>query len=96
MNWRNALVVVVVAALAAKFAADNAAGVFLRLFGVGLRTPLYAPVLVAFLLGFAGGVLAMNFPRRKHKREIARLREENARMRKELENLRNLPLQDDP
>ena len=95
MNWRNALVVVIVAALAARFAADNAAPILLRLFGADLRTPLYVPVLLAFLMGFAGGVIAMNFPRRKHKREIARLREENARMRTELDNLRNLPLEDD-
>jgi len=43
----------------------------------------------------AGGLLALSFSRRKHKKEIKYLRKENALLNQEVENLRNIPLQDD-
>jgi len=46
-------------------------------------------------LGFSGGMLSLSFSRRKHKQEISQLREENDLLHQEVENLRNIPLQDD-
>ncbi len=57
--------------------------------------PLYIPVFIAFLLGFLGGIVALSFSRHKHKREIGRLQSENHLLIEELDNLRNIPLQDD-
>jgi len=96
INWINLAVVLVVAAAAVKFASDNAASIPFSVFGVQGKAPVYLLVFAAFLLGFAGGVLAMNFSRRKHKQEIAKLRRENASLREEVQRLRNLPLQDEP
>ncbi len=65
---------------------------------MGLSTdqgPLYLPLYIAFVLGFFGGALALSFSRRKHKREIEQLRKENSLLTQEVENLRNIPLQDD-
>ncbi len=96
LNWINVLVVIVLTALATMFAMANLAPVKVRFFGLeSASMPLYAPVFGAFLLGFAGGLLAMSFSRRKHKREIEWLRREHESLRREVENLRNIPLQDD-
>ena len=96
MNWINVLVVLVLSTFATMFALVNGALVQVQFLGaVTDPVPLYVPVFVAFLIGFLGGVLALSFSRHKHKREIQQLREENQRLRQEVENLRNIPLQDD-
>jgi len=96
VNWINVLVVLVLTSFATMFALDNLAQVDLHFLGVVSRPiPVYIPVFVAFMLGFAGGILAMAFSRRKHKREIAWLRKEHQRLQLEVDNLRNIPLQDD-
>ncbi|MDQ6974458.1 MAG: LapA family protein [Mariprofundaceae bacterium] len=60
-----------------------------------LHTPLYMPIFIAFFMGVIGGVLSLYFSRRKHKLEIERLQQENSLLQQEVENLRNIPLQDD-
>ncbi len=96
LNWINVLVVIVLTSFATMFAMANQGEVQLRFLGFSSSDmPLYLPVFAAFLLGFAGGVLALSFSRRKHKHEIAWLRKEYEHLQKEVENLRNIPLQDD-
>ncbi len=96
LNWINIVVVLVLTALAVAFATANLEPVQIRFFGAeSPSVPLYVPVFLAFLLGFGGGLFAMSFSRRKHKREIARLRAEHEALSREVENLRNIPLQDD-
>ncbi len=96
MNWINILVLIVLTSLATMFAIGNQLPVQVHFLGLSsLPVPLYVPVFLAFLLGFAGGVLALSFSRRKHKQEIQWLRAEHEQLRKEVENLRNIPLQDD-
>lgn len=96
MNWINVLVVLVLTTLATVFAVSNTIEVHLDF--AGLKSggmPLYVPVFVAFLVGFIGGMLSLSFSRRKHKMEIGQLRQENEVLKEELNNLRNLPLQDE-
>jgi len=96
MNWINALLVVILTTLATMFAAANETRVavgFANL--ISGEIPLYAPIFIAFLLGFIGGMLSLSFSRRKHKIEIERLRQENSLLQTEVNNLRNLPLQDE-
>jgi len=96
VNWINILVVLVLTSFATMFALANLSQVELHFLGVVSKpVPLYVPVFIAFMLGFAGGVLAMAFSRRKHKQEIVWLREEHERLQQEVDNLRNIPLQDD-
>jgi len=96
MNWINALSVVVLTTLAIMFATANDTRVSIAFAGLTSgRVPLYVPIFLAFLLGFLGGMLALSFSRRKHKREINRLRQENELLQTEVNNLRNLPLQDE-
>jgi len=95
-NWINVLVVLVLTSFATMFALANLTPVQLHFLGVVSRPiPVYIPVFVAFLLGFSGGILAMTFSRRKHKQEIIWLRQEHQRLQREVDNLRNIPLQDD-
>ena len=96
VNWINVLLVVVLTSFATMFAMANLTMVQIHFLGVSSASvPLYIPVFFAFLLGFFGGVLALSFSRRKHKQEIAFLRQENGRLQREVDNLRNIPLQDD-
>ncbi len=96
LNWINILVVIVLTSFATMFAMGNQIQVQIHFLGVSSTSmPLYVPVFVAFLFGFAGGVLALSFSRRKHKQEITWLRKEHEHLQKEVENLRNIPLQDD-
>ncbi len=96
MNWINALSVVVLTTLAIMFATANDTRVSIAFAGLTSgRVPLYVPIFLAFLLGFLGGMLALSFSRRKHKQEINRLRQENELLQTEVNNLRNLPLQDE-
>lgn len=96
MNWINILVIIVLTTFATMFALGNQSQVQVHFLGLSsLPVPLYVPVFLAFLLGFAGGVLALSFSRRKHKQEIQWLRQEHQQLKKEVENLRNIPLQDD-
>ncbi len=96
INWINVLVVIVLTSFATMFALANVLPVHVRFLGVSSGdVPLYLPVFISFLLGFAGGVLALSFSRRKHKREIAWLKAEHERLQREVDNLRNIPLQDD-
>lgn len=96
MNWVNILVVLVLTTLATMFAMSNSDPVQLR-FGdwPSYGIPLFVPIFMAFLLGFLGGMLSLSFSRRKHKREIRQLEQERRNLQQELDNLRNLPLQDD-
>jgi len=96
MNWINVFVVLLLTTLATIFALANNAKVQLHFLGLtSVKMPLFVPVFVALLVGFLGGMLALSFSRRKHKIEIRRLRQENALLQKEVDNLRNLPLQDE-
>jgi len=96
MNWINAIVVLVITSIATMFAVSNTLPVQLRFIDfVSGDMPLFLPIFITFLLGFLGGILSLFFSRRKHKREIRRLREENSILQKEVNNLRNLPLQDE-
>jgi uncharacterized integral membrane protein len=96
MNWLNIVVSVALAWFATAFALANTTPVQLAFMGfVSDEAPLFVPIVSAFLFGFAGGLLALSFSRRKHKKEIQFLRKENKLLHKEVENLRNIPLQDD-
>ncbi|TLS66524.1 LapA family protein [Mariprofundus erugo] len=96
VNWINVLVVFVLTSFATMFALANLTPVQLHFLGVSSAAiPVYIPVFIAFILGFSGGVLALTFSRRKHKLEIAWLRQEHERLQREVDNLRNIPLQDD-
>ena len=96
MNWINVLVILVLTSFATIFAVSNIDTVHVSIAGLTSRPiPLYLPIFIAFLLGFAGGMLTLSFSRRKHKQEISTLRRDNEMLSKEVENLRNIPLQDD-
>jgi len=96
MNWINIVIVLLFTSLATIFAISNTDLVHLSFFEFSSASmPLFVPVFLTFMLGFLGGVLSLIFSRRKHKREIRRLREENGTLQKEVNNLRNLPLQDE-
>ncbi|MES0371074.1 MAG: LapA family protein [Mariprofundaceae bacterium] len=96
MNWINVLVVLVLTSFATIFALSNIDTVQVGVAGLISRPiPLYIPIFIAFLLGFVGGMLSLSFSRRKHKQEISDLRNENDTLTQEVENLRNIPLQDD-
>jgi len=96
INWINVLLVVVLTSFATMFALANLTAVQIHFLGVSSTSiSLYIPVFIAFMFGFFGGVLSLSFSRRKHKMEISRLRDENERLQREVDNLRNIPLQDD-
>jgi len=96
MNWINALLVVILTTLATMFAAANEAKVIVEFASMNSgEVPLFVPIFIAFLIGFGGGMLSLSFSRRKHKTEIERLRHENTLLQTEVNNLRNLPLQDE-
>ncbi|MDQ6951605.1 MAG: LapA family protein [Mariprofundales bacterium] len=96
INWVNTLIIVLITAGATIFALANAEDVTLAFSGIGhFSSPLYAPVFAAFVLGYVGGVASLAFSRRKHKRRIAYLEQEHARLSSEVENLRNIPLQEE-
>jgi len=96
MNWINVLVVLALTTFATMFATSNAEGISIHLLGLSTDPiPLYIPIFGAFLVGFAGGMASLSFSRRRHKQEINQLRQENQLLNQEVENLRNIPLQDD-
>jgi uncharacterized integral membrane protein len=96
MNWLNVVVSIVFAVFAITFALENTMPVHLAFLGFTTdETPLFLPMFIAFIFGFAGGLLALSFSRRKHKKELKFLRKENAILHEEVENLRTIPLQDD-
>jgi uncharacterized integral membrane protein len=96
VNWINVLVVVVLTSFATMFALANVTEVRIHFLGVSSASvPVFIPVFTAFLLGFCGGVLSLSFSRRKHKQEISWLRKEHMDLQREVDNLRNIPLQDD-
>jgi putative membrane protein len=96
VNWINVLLVLVLTTLATMFALSNSDPVQLRFGGSPAHgIPLFVPIFAAFVLGFLGGMLSLSFSRRKHKRDIRHLEQENQNLQQELDNLRTLPLQDD-
>jgi len=96
MNWINVLVVLILTTFATMFALSNVDKVPFGFPGMSKSmVPLFLPIFIAFLAGFMGGMLALSFSRRKHKEEIAALRRENNLLQSEVDNLRNIPLQDD-
>ena len=96
VNWINVLLVIVLTSFATMFAMANLLPIQLHFLGVSsANVPVYIPIFIVFLLGFAGGILALSFSRRKHKQEITWLKSEHDRLQKEVDNLRNIPLQDD-
>jgi uncharacterized integral membrane protein len=96
VNWINILLVIVLTSFATMFAMANLLPVQVHFLGVSSSSvPIYIPVFIAFMLGFVGGVLALSFSRRKHKQEIIWLKAEHERLQREVDNLRNIPLQDD-
>ena len=95
-NWINVLVVIVLTSFATMFAMANLTQVHIQFLGISSALiPLYIPIFIALLLGFCGGLLALSFSRRKHKEEIIWLRKEHEDLQREVDNLRNIPLQDD-
>jgi len=96
MNWLNVAVSIALAVFAITFALENTMPVQLAFLGFSTdETPLFLPMFIAFIFGFTGGLLALSFSRRKHKKELKFLRKENALLHEEVENLRTIPLQDD-
>jgi len=96
VNWINVLLVIVLTSFATMFAMANQLTVRVHFLGVSSADiPVYVPIFISFFLGFAGGVLALSFSRRKHKQEISWLKNEHERLQQEVDNLRNIPLQDD-
>jgi uncharacterized integral membrane protein len=96
MHWLNIIVMALLTGFAIVFALSNLFAVEVSFLGVtSTPVPLYVPVFIAFLVGFSGGMLSLSFSRRKHKERILKLNEENALLQQEVENLRNIPLQDD-
>lgn len=96
VNWINVLLLIVLTSFATMFAVANVLPVEIHFLGFSSSPlPVYVPIFVALLIGFAGGVLALSFSRRKHKQEIAQLRQENQSLHSEVTNLRNIPLQED-
>ena len=96
MNWINALSVVLLTTLATMFAAVNNSRISIHFASYSSgNVPVYVPIFIVFLLGFLGGMLSLSFSRRKHKLEINCLRKENDLLQTEVNNLRNLPLQDE-
>jgi len=96
MNWINVLVVLVLTSFATMFALSNIDPVQIGVAGLTSEPiPLYVPIFIAFLFGFFGGMVSLSFSRRKHKQEISDLQKENELLNQEVENLRNIPLQDD-
>jgi len=96
MNWTNVLVIIILTSFATIFALSNVNPVHVGI--ANLKSgpvPLYMPIFIAFFLGVIGGMLSLSFSRRKHKKEISDLRKENETLTREVENLRNIPLQDD-
>jgi len=95
-HWLNIAVMALLIMFFIMFALSNLTKVEVSLLGMHSQPiSLCIPVLIAFLLGFSGGMLSLSFSRRKHKQEILALREENSLLHQEVENLRNIPLQDD-
>lgn len=96
INWINILVLLVLTSFATMFALSNMDPVQIAVAGLTSdHMPLYIPIFGAFLLGFLGGMVSLSFSRRKHKKEISDLHKENKLLNQEVENLRNIPLQDD-
>jgi len=96
MNWLNVAVSIALAVFATTFALENTMPVTLSFLGSTTdESPLFIPIFIAFIFGFAGGLLSLSFSRRKHKKELKFLRKENALLHEEVENLRTIPLQDD-
>ncbi|MDQ6954528.1 MAG: LapA family protein [Mariprofundaceae bacterium] len=95
-HWLNIAVMALLLAFFIIFALSNLSKVEVRLLGMHSQAIwLSIPIFIAFLLGFSGGMLSLSFSRRKHKLEISKLRAENKLLHQEVENLRNIPLQDD-
>jgi len=95
MYWLNTLGAVILTIIATVFIVSNKHLVYVAFAAhTSSYIPLYWPLCLAFISGFLGGLLAMSFSRRKHKKTIAFFRKENLRLQKEVNNLRNLPLQD--
>jgi len=96
MHWLNIAVMIVLVMVSVMFALSNMEPTSISFLDISSKPwPLYVPIFMAFLLGFSGGMLSLSFSRRKHKQEIAELRHENTFLQAEVENLRNIPLQDD-
>ncbi len=96
MNWLNVSVSIGLALIVVTFALENTMPVHLSFLSFTTdEAPLFVPIVTAFFIGFAGGALALSFSRRKHKKEIQHLRKENKLLNQEVENLRNIPLQED-
>jgi len=96
MNWINVVVVLLLTSLATMFALSNTEGIHIGFAGITSGAmPVYVPVFAAFIIGFIGGMLSLSFSRQKHKLEIKKLRQESELLQREVDNLRNFPLQDE-
>ncbi len=77
------------------FAANAAQTVDLNFFGREyLDLPLFWVVASSFALGFLAALVGMGAREWRHRRDIGRLRKQNAVMDQELADLRTLPLQE--
>ena len=92
----NIVVITLLLVFGVSFATSNMKQVQVSILNmVSEPMPLYLPILIAFFMGVVGGMLSLFFSRRKAKRTIEQLKQDNALLHQEVENLRNIPLQDD-
>lgn len=96
IHWLNIGIVIMLTIFGITFATSNLSLVHITFLNLSsLEAPLYLPIFIAFFMGVIGGILSLFFSRRKHKNDISRLQKENLLLQQEVENLRNIPLQDD-
>jgi len=96
LHWLNIVIVIMLTIFGIAFATSNLLIVHVSFLHLStLDAPLYLPIFIAFFMGVIGGILSLFFSRQKHKKEIERLQKENLLLKQEVENLRNIPLQDD-
>ncbi|MDQ6995389.1 MAG: LapA family protein [Mariprofundaceae bacterium] len=96
IHWLNISIVIMLTLFGIAFATDNLNLVHVQFLGFSTHDiPLYIPIFIAFFMGIIAGVLSLYFSRRKHKVAIDHLQQEIRLLQQEVENLRNIPLQDD-
>jgi len=96
LHWLNIVIVIMLTMFGIAFATSNLGVVHVSFLHLStFDAPLYLPIFMAFFMGVVGGILSLFFSRQKHKKEIERLQKENSLLKQEVENLRNIPLQDD-
>ncbi len=96
IHWVNVSIITLLLIFGVSFATSNMHPVHIAILNIVTQPmPLYLPILIAFFMGVVGGMLSLFFSRRKDKYAIAQLKKDNLLLQQEVENLRNIPLQDD-